>query len=79
MEEFKSLERIHITTYKSAKGLEFDTVIIPNFDSYNWFINNADNFSENDFYVALTRAKLNLFLLCKNDININATDTYIIE
>jgi len=79
MDSFESLERIHITTFKSAKGLEFDTVIIPGFDSYNWFINNADNFSENDYYVALTRAKLNLFLLCKNDININATDTYIKE
>jgi len=70
------LERIHITTFKSAKGLEFDTVIIPGFESYNWFISNADNFSENDYYVALTRAKLNLFLLCKNAININSTDTY---
>lgn len=79
MNHFESLERIHITTFKSAKGLEFDTVIIPGFDSYNWFIDNADNFSENDYYVALTRAKLNLFLLCKNDININSTDTYIKE
>lgn len=76
MPAFDTLERIHITTFKSAKGLEFDTVIIPSFDSYDWFINNMDNFSMNDYYVALTRAKLNLYLLCKNDININSIDTY---
>ncbi len=76
MSEFDNLDRIHITTFKSAKGLEFDTVIIPGFDSYDWFIENAENFSENDYYVALTRAKINLYLLCKKDININSTDTY---
>ncbi len=78
MNNFKSLERIHITTFKSAKGLEFDTVIIPNFDNYEWFINKADNFSANDYYVALTRAKLNLYLLCKNMIDVDA-DTYRTE
>ena len=76
MSTFNTLEKIHITTFKSSKGLEFDTVIIPGFDSYDWFINNADNFSENDYYVALTRARRNLYLLCKKDINISSTDTY---
>lgn len=77
MDDFETLERVHVTTFKSAKGLEFDTVIIPGFDSYNWFINNTKGrFTENDYYVALTRAKLNLFLMCKYDININATNTY---
>lgn len=76
MRNFETLERIHITTFKSAKGLEFDTVILPGFDSYEWFINNADNFSENDYYVALTRAKLNLYLLCKNSVNIYNSETY---
>jgi len=28
----KDIDNIHITTFKSSKGLEFDTVIIPNFD-----------------------------------------------
>ena len=28
----KEISNLHITTFKSAKGLEFDTVIIPNFD-----------------------------------------------
>lgn len=72
MVNFESLERVHITTFKSAKGLEFDTVIIPNFDSYTWYINNTVRFSEKDYYVALTRAKLNLYLLCKNNLNINS-------
>lgn len=66
LEDFETLKRVHITTYKSAKGLEFDTVILPGFDSYQWFINNTSTFSQNDYYVALTRAKLNLYLLCKN-------------
>ncbi|SFD20948.1 UvrD-like helicase C-terminal domain-containing protein [Algibacter lectus] len=76
MPGFNTLERLHITTFKSSKGLEFDTVIIPSFDSYSWFIKESDNFSENDFYVAITRAKLNLYLLCKNDLKISA-NTYI--
>lgn len=76
MDAFESLERIHITTYKSAKGLEFDTVILPGFESYEWFINNAKYFSEKDYYVALTRAKINLYLLCKNEIDIFDSSTY---
>jgi len=28
----KEIQNVHITTFKSAKGLEFDTVIIPNFN-----------------------------------------------
>jgi superfamily I DNA/RNA helicase len=76
LENFASLERIHITTFKSAKGLEFDTVIIPGFDSFKWFINNTDTFSENDYHVALTRSRRNLYLLCKYNINISSTNTY---
>lgn len=59
------IKNIHITPFKSAKGLEFDTVIIPCFDSYlqqfkviNW----------RDFFVGVTRAKNNLFLFCNRDI-----------
>lgn len=76
MLNFETLDRIHITTFKSAKGLEFDTVIIPNFGNYNWYINETERHSEKDFYVALTRAKLNLYLLCKKKLNIFA-NTYI--
>lgn len=74
-EEFVKLENIHITTFKSAKGIEFDTVIIPNFDSYEWFIQNT-HVSMNEYYVALTRAKTNLFLICKNSLNNINRNTY---
>ncbi len=78
MHSFKTLERIHISTFKSAKGLEFDTVIIPNFDSYNHFIEDSrykGQFSENDYYVGLTRAKKNLYLLCKFKFKMSSYET----
>lgn len=76
---FNELENIHITTFKSSKGTEFDTVIIPEFDNYEWNLNNrGDIISENDYYVAFTRAKLNLYLLCKNGIP-NRVDVNTIE
>jgi DNA helicase IV len=57
------IENIHITTFKSAKGLEFDTVILPNFNLYKDNIENLDVVEENDYYVVFTRARRNLFLL----------------
>ena len=78
MQDFNNLTNIHITTFKSAKGIEFDTVIIPKFDSYKWFIENTDRIKVNDYYVALTRAKINLFLICVNSLTI-AGNTYEIE
>ena len=74
-EDFEGLENVHITTFKSAKGIEFDTVVIPNFDSYDWFINNT-KVSMNEYYVALTRAKTNLFLVCKNNLKGINNTTY---
>jgi len=66
---FRGLAGVHVTTFKSAKGTEFDTVIIPFFDKYNWILANGDRFesrvTENDYYVAFTRAKTNLFLICR--------------
>ncbi len=72
------LENIHITTFKSAKGLEFDTVIIPNFDSYDWFIKNT-KVKINEYYVGLTRAKTNLFLICKEELSGIDKSTYEAE
>lgn len=67
LEEFQGLSGIHITTFKSSKGTEFDTVIIPEFDSFLKIIADAKfKTTETDYYVALTRTKTNLFLLCKN-------------
>lgn len=77
-ETFTGLKNIHITTFKSSKGIEFDTVIIPNFDSYQWFIENT-NVIMNEYYVALTRAKTNLFLICKNELTTIDESTYETE
>lgn len=65
MPDFEGMERIHVTTFKSSKGTEFDTVIIPGFDSINWMIQCSKTISDKDYYVAFTRAKRNLILLCK--------------
>jgi superfamily I DNA/RNA helicase len=80
MNDFEGLEGIHITTFKSSKGTEFDTVIIPNFDRFDWLIANTNKkITEKDYYVALTRTKTNLFLICKNFPNKGARATYDIE
>ena len=54
LESLEELERCIVTTYKSAKGLEFDTVIIPR-------INYFKNIPE-EWYVACTRTSGNLFI-----------------
>lgn len=59
------LKNIHITTFKSSKGMEFDVVIIPDFHLYSQRFNVV---SWHDYYVGLTRTKSNLFLLSRNDI-----------
>lgn len=62
---FDGISNVHITTFKSAKGLEFDTVIIPSFEHYLWNIEKLTiaPITENDYYVAITRTKRNLYLL----------------
>lgn len=63
-DELTTIENIHITTFKSSKGLEFDTVIIPNFHMYKEFMRIYEEIvSNNDFYVVFTRAKRNLLLV----------------
>ena len=68
----RNLKNILITTFKSAKGLEFDTVIMPELENYN-----DDN---NEFYVGATRAKTYLYLLSANGLpsvlDKFKTDTY---
>ena len=79
-DNFQGLSGVHITTFKSSKGTEFDTVVIPEFDRYNWFIVHGHIVNENDYYVAFTRTKLNLFLLCRSGFpNIGDRDTVSIE
>lgn len=79
MSSFQTLSNIHITTFKSAKGIEFDTVIIPSFDSFNFFITGNFPITRKDYYVAFTRTKTNLFLLCKKSPNLGHRSTYEIE
>lgn len=55
------LKNVHITTFKSAKGLEFDTVIIPDFNKMQSIVGSY-NVDWPDFYVGCTRARSNLFL-----------------
>ena len=70
---------IHITTFKSAKGLEFDTVIIPNFHKYTEICGSYKTDWE-DFYVACTRARSNLYLISNYDLpNLNfVTDKQVL-
>lgn len=62
LKDIEGMDNVHITTFKSSKGTEFDTVIIPEFDYVC-----TTNTPRSDYYVAFTRAKLNLFLLCNGD------------
>ena len=62
-----SIKNIHITTFKSAKGLEFDTVIIPNFNKCTQ-IYGQFNIEWKDYYVGATRARSNLYLISNCDM-----------
>ncbi len=57
-----SIEKVLVTTYKSAKGMEFDAVILPEIE--------LDTCSlENEWYVACTRAVRNLYIFSRTGIN----------
>jgi superfamily I DNA/RNA helicase len=68
-ESITVIENIHITTFKSAKGTEFDTVIIPDFEEMLLNITRIDVVKENDYFVAFTRARRNLYLISNNDLS----------
>lgn len=56
-----------ITTYKSAKGLEFDLVILPRFHEENMnseIIAGSPTCTGKDLFVAMTRTKKKLFMIC---------------
>jgi len=65
--EIDEIENIHVTTFKSAKGIEFDTVILPDFDLWRQNIRRHYVVEENDYFVAFTRARRNLFLISNTD------------
>ena len=68
----EEINNIHITTFKSAKGLEFDTVIIPNFHRIDEILGSFKT-DWQDFYVAVTRARSNLYLI--SNYNMPQLDT----
>ena len=70
--EIGTIENIHITTFKSSKGLEFDTVILPDFNTYELNITTLNVVEDNDYYVVFTRARRNLYLL-DNSATTNTT------
>jgi len=75
------IDKVHITTFKSSKGLEFDTVIIPFLHKFKDFINRSHSTktSEQDYYVALTRARDNLYLLSHQELDFIDKRTVDIE
>lgn len=66
--ELAVIENVHITTFKSSKGTEFDTVIIPDFQKMQINIAQLNVIDENDYYVALTRARRNLYMICTSSV-----------
>jgi len=74
---YEEIKNIHLTIFKSSKGLEFDIVIIPEVDNFNYWKNKDSNstINKNDYYVGMTRAREKLILLSNQkdlfDINSN--------
>lgn len=65
----EGMKQLHITTFKSAKGLEFDTVIIPDFHRAFEHMDPKFNVTWKDYYVGLTRARTNLILISCSSIS----------
>ncbi len=63
------IENVHVTTFKSSKGTEFDTVIIPDFERMENNIARLNVIDENDYYVAITRTRRNLYLISTSNLN----------
>lgn len=75
------ISKIHICTFKSAKGLEFDTVIIPKIHLMDRICILEENqkgdyiIDIKDYYVGMTRAKTNLLLF--NNCPLNKVQRFI--
>lgn len=54
-----------LTTVHSAKGLEFDCVILPSLNEYSWDGDADDRKERNLFFVALTRTKVELCFISR--------------
>ncbi|TQV62008.1 MAG: DUF2075 domain-containing protein [Sulfurovum sp.] len=73
------IDNIHITTFKSAKGLEFNTVIIPEFHKFKDNVKKVSVVNEEDYYVAFTRTKKNLYLMSSEKLDFIDNDICEIE
>lgn len=67
--QLTNIANVHVTTFKSSKGLEFDTVIVPDFQFFEMNLTELGIVNEEDYYVAMTRAKKNLFLISDRELN----------
>ncbi|RUT03995.1 DNA helicase [Dulcicalothrix desertica PCC 7102] len=59
--DLNDTSKVHLLTYHSAKGLDFETVLVPNVCE-NINIWGRKDIANNLFYVALTRSRINLYL-----------------
>ncbi|QXV63993.1 AAA family ATPase [Mucilaginibacter sp. 21P] len=73
------IENVHVTTYASAKGVEFDTVIMPQFEHMRDYIKTKYAATESHYYVALTRARTNLFLIAAKKPSDISSTTYELD
>lgn len=72
--ELKYMGRVHVSSYKSSKGLEWDVIILPFFGSREWFSENTQ-VQDNDHYVAMTRAKNQLILVTTSHSDITILES----
>lgn len=74
------ISTLHITTFHSSKGLEFDTVVIPDFEEYERYFTDFTKMAKEQckaLYVAITRAKKNLYFISNKEISfLKDADTY---
>ena len=61
-DELDSLKNVVVCTQQSAKGLEFETVIMPYIEGYS-----PEGINKKKYYVSCTRAKNRLYLLSSED------------
>jgi superfamily I DNA/RNA helicase len=60
--DLNDASKVHLLTYHSAKGLDFETVLLPNLCADATIWSSSQDIANNLFYVALTRSRLNLYL-----------------
>ena len=66
VDRIDEMGRVHVCTYKSSKGLEWDVVILPFWGGRDWFMDNT-RVGENDHYVAMTRGKGQLWIISDDE------------